>query len=273
MSHRVAGTSFDWKRKQIMQQILSNVALLVTLLAVFSVIEAGLPFVARPSLRRRPANLWLMAVIFIVNAALTLVAAVILGWLPANHAGLLATAHLSPLLTVVVTIAALDLATYGAHVALHKLPLLWRIHRVHHSDRFVDATTAFRQHPFEALWRFACQIVPIVLLGLPLSVVVVYRLLSSVNSILEHSNISLGRTLDSLASRLFVTPNMHKIHHSRVKQETDSNYGNLLSVWDRMLATFTPTQRAYRIEYGLEAIDERRSASIRQLLLMPFSRT
>lgn len=255
-----------------MQQILSNVALLIALLAAFSVVEAALPFMARPSRRRRPANLWLMGAIFAINAALTVVAAAMLGWLPANRAGLLAMAHPSPLLSAVVTVVVLDLATYGAHVALHKLPGLWRIHRVHHSDRFVDATTAFRQHPLETLWRFACQIVPIMLLGLPLSVVVVYRFLSSVNSVLEHSNISIGKTPDSLASGLLVTPNMHKIHHSRVKRETDSNYGNLLSLWDRFFATFTPTSRAYGIDYGLDDIDERRSASIVQLLLMPFSK-
>lgn len=255
-----------------MQQILSNAALLIALLATFSVVEAGLPFMARPVLRRRAANLWLMASIFVVNAALTFVAAAMLGWLPANHAGLLAMADPSPLLSVIVTVAVLDLATYGAHLALHKLPILWRAHRVHHSDRFVDATTAFRQHPLEALWRFACQIVPIMLLGLPLSVVVVYRLLSSVNSVLEHSNISIGKTVDSIAAGLVVTPNMHKIHHSRVKRETDSNYGNLLSVWDRMFATFTPTERAYRIDYGLDEIDEKRSSSAPQLMLMPFSK-
>ena len=110
------------------------------------------------------------------------------------------------------------------------------------------------------------------LLGLPLSIVVVYRLLSSVNSVLEHSNISIGKTVDSIAAGLVVTPNMHKIHHSRVKRETDSNYGNLLSVWDRMFATFTPTERAYRIDYGLDEIDEKRSGSAAQLLLMPFSK-
>lgn len=255
-----------------MQQILSNAALLIALLAAFSIIEAGLPFMARPALRRRPANLWLMATIFLVNAALTVAAAIVLGWLPANHAGFLAMAHPSFLLSAVATLVVLDLATYGAHVALHKLPILWRIHRVHHSDRFVDATTAFRQHPFETLWRFVCQIVPIMLLGLPLSIVVVYRLLSSINSVLEHSNITIGKATDSLASSLLVTPNMHKIHHSRAKLETDSNYGNLLSLWDRFFRTFTPTPRAYLIEYGLDEIDERRSASIGRLLLMPFSK-
>ena len=254
-----------------MQPIIFNVALLLALLLLFSMIEAVLPFLARPDVARRPANLWLMLCTFFVNAGLTTLVAMAAFWLSTKQSGILGHSGLPTVAVAIITITILDLVTYCAHFALHKFPWLWRIHRVHHCDLFVDATTAFRQHPLEGLWRFSCQMTAILLLGLPLEVVVVYRLASSVNSVLEHSNISIGRTIDKAAAWLFITPNMHKAHHSRLPHETDSNYGNLLSAWDRMFSTFTPTERAYALDYGLDSVDQIRAGSIRKLLMMPFS--
>ena len=254
-----------------MQPIILNVALLLALLLFFSAIEAAVPFATRPDVARRPANLWLMLCTFSVNAGLTALVAMAAFWLPTKQSGIMGHSGLPAVAIAILTVISLDLVTYGAHVALHKFPWLWRIHRVHHCDPFVDATTAFRQHPLEGLWRFSCQMTAILLLGLPLAIVVVYRLASSVNSVLEHSNISIGRTIDKAAAWLFITPNMHKAHHSRLPHETDSNYGNLLSAWDRMFSTFTPTERAYALDYGLDSVDQIRAGSIRKLLMMPFS--
>ena len=255
-----------------MQPILFNMALLLALLLLFSVIEAALPFLARPDVTRRPANLWLMLCTFSVNAGLTTLVAMAAIWLPTKQPGVLGHLGLPAVAVAIITIIVLDLVTYCAHFALHKFPWLWRIHRVHHCDLFVDATTAFRQHPFEGLWRFSCQMTAILLLGLPLAVVVVYRLASSVNAVLEHSNVSIGRTIDKAIALVFITPNMHKAHHSRLPHETDSNYGNLLSGWDRMFSTFTPTERAYALDYGLDSVDKVGAGSIRKLLMMPFSK-
>ena len=255
-----------------MQPIILNVALLLALLLFFSAIEAAVPLATRPNVARRPANLWLMLCTFSVNASLTTLVAMAAILLPAQPSGIIGHSGLPALVVAIVTIIILDLVTYGAHFALHKFPWLWRIHRVHHCDPFVDATTAFRQHPFEGLWRFACQMTAILLLGLPLAVVVVYRLASSVNAVLEHSNISIGRTMDKAIAWVFITPNMHKAHHSRLPHETDSNYGNLFSGWDRIFSTFTPTERAYSLEYGLDSVDRTRAGSIRKLLMMPFSK-
>jgi sterol desaturase/sphingolipid hydroxylase (fatty acid hydroxylase superfamily) len=210
---------------------------------------------------------------FSVNAGLTTLVTMAAIWLPAKESGIIGHSGLPAVAMAIVTIITLDLVTYGAHVALHKFPWLWRIHRVHHSDRFVDATTAFRQHPFEGLWRFSCQLTAILLLGLPLAVVVVYRLASSINSVLEHSNISIGRSIDKAVAWVFITPNMHKAHHSNLPHETDTNYGNLLSAWDRLFSTFTPTERAYALKYGLDSVDPIRAGSIRKLLVMPFSKS
>ena len=168
-------------------------------------------------------------------------------------------------------IVALDLATYAAHVVLHKLPFAWRFHRVHHSEPEVDVTTAFRQHPGETLWRVAWQLPPIVLLGLPFGVVVLYLTLSTLNAQLEHANLRVPERTDRVLRLLFVTPNMHKVHHSRLQRETDSNYSNLFSLWDRLFGTYTGSADLESLRYGLDGFDEPRRQTLRGLLGMPFA--
>jgi sterol desaturase/sphingolipid hydroxylase (fatty acid hydroxylase superfamily) len=133
---------------------------------------------------------------------------------------------------LIVGVLVLDLFAYFAHVLLHKSWLGWQFHRVHHSENAVDVTTAFRQHPGETVWRILWQLAAIVLLGIPLWVVVVYLILSGLNAELEHANIRLNSRVDHLLRLLVVTPNMHKVHHSRDQRETDSNYSNIFSIWD-----------------------------------------
>jgi protein-tyrosine-phosphatase len=166
-------------------------------------------------------------------------------------------------------IAALDLATYVAHVAMHKSPFAWRFHRVHHSESEVDVTTAFRQHHGETLWRVAWQLPPILLLGLPFGVVVLYLTLSTLNAQLEHANLRVPDRLDRIVRRLFVTPNMHKVHHSRLQPETDSNYANIFSLWDRLFGTYTRDADLGALRYGLEGFDE--NQTLRRLLRLPFT--
>jgi sterol desaturase/sphingolipid hydroxylase (fatty acid hydroxylase superfamily) len=169
---------------------------------------------------------------------------------------------------VIVGIAALDLFAYVAHVLLHKSPFAWRFHRVHHSDETVDVTTAFRQHPGETIWRVLWQLPAVVLFGLPLWIVVVYLTISAANAQLEHANIRLSEAVDRWLRLLFVTPNMHKVHHSRLQPETDSNYSNILSVWDRIFGTYTSRIDFRALRYGLGDLPER--ATFLRLLRMPF---
>ena len=203
--------------------------------------------------RRRPVlpNLALTAIVVAMNLALsTLVATV-------------SAARSVGALEVVVGIVALDLSAYVAHVLLHKSALAWRFHRVHHSDEQVDVTTAFRQHPGETLWRVAWQLPAILILQLPFGVVVLYLTLSSLNAQLEHADVSLPA--ERWLRILFVTPGMHKVHHSCVQQETDSNYANLFSVWDRLFRTYNVPRGSLR--YGLDDVPDPRT--IRALLARP----
>ena len=141
---------------------------------------------------------------------------------------------------------------YLSHRTMHMWPAMWRFHQIHHSDPFVDVTTTYRTHPVETVWRFLFAIVPVWLLGIPAQAVVIQRLLQATNGVIEHANIRLWAPLDRVLSLVWVTPNVHKIHHSREVSETNSNYANLLTLYDRLLGTYTPAERAASVVYGLD---------------------
>src|SRR5205823_14298070 len=172
---------------------------------------------------------------------------------------------------VALGIVVLDFSVgYLSHRTLHMLPTMWRFHRIHHNDTFVDITTTYRTHPVETGWRFLFAIVPIWLLGIPAQAVVIQRLLQATNGVIEHGNIRLWPPLDRVLSLVWVTPNVHKIHHSRDFSETNSNYANLLTIYDRMLGTYTPADRAASVVYGLNTAESMSKASCPGLVTMPF---
>ena len=149
----------------------------------------------------------------------------------------------------------------------HYSSIGWRFHRVHHSDEAVDVTTAFRQHPGETVWRVLWQLPAIILLGLPLWMVAVYLALSTLNAQLEHANIRVAGALDWAVRWLFVTPNMHKVHHSRLERETNSNYSNIFALWDRLFGTYTAAIDFGTLRYGLEGMA---GEGFGGLMVMPF---
>ncbi|HKG59332.1 MAG TPA: sterol desaturase family protein, partial [Pyrinomonadaceae bacterium] len=153
---------------------------------------------------------------------------------------------------------------------LHKSWLGWQFHRVHHSEKSVDVTTAFRQHPGETVWRLLWQLAAIAVFGIPLWIVVIYLSLSALNAQLEHANIRLNGTLDRFLRLLFVTPHMHKVHHSRDQKETDSNYSNIFSLWDKIFGTYTSATDFRQLSYGLDGFDGKERQTLGGLLKMPF---
>lgn len=171
---------------------------------------------------------------------------------------------------VVIGLLLLDFFAYLAHAVMHHVPWFWRFHRVHHSDVFVDASTAFRQHPMEGILRYAFAMIPAVVLGIPLEVFALYRMLGGINAVFEHANFRYPDWVDTIFSTVFVTPNIHKVHHSHRRHETDSNYGNLFSIFDRAFRTFIPAWRAKEVTYGLDSMAERGREGVGGLLAMPF---
>lgn len=173
---------------------------------------------------------------------------------------------------LVLGVVFLDLiGAFLPHVLFHKTAWLWRFHSVHHSDTMVDVTTAFRQHPIETIIRVSFYVAGMVLLGLPLWIGLVYASLSAFNAQLEHSNIKINSKFERILQIVFVTLNMHKIHHSKYQTETDSNYANIFSFWDKIFGTFTETKQTDKIEYGLDYLKDK-DYSLKDLLFkIPFA--
>jgi len=255
------------------REFLSNVGFILAVMAAGSLLEIVVPFfAAKRDGDRRAANLAFTGLSFLTNWALSSTAAV-LAW-SLRPAGVLSLTAWSPSVRVVLSVIVLDFSVgYVSHRTLHMSPFLWRFHRIHHCDDFVDATTTYRTHPVETVWRFLFSVVPVWLLGIPAQAVVIQRLLQSAFGIIEHSNVRLPRDVDSLLSNVLVTPNVHKVHHSRLLRETNSNYANVLTLWDRILGTFMPSERAYTVVYGLDDSDPAQLTSFPALLAMPFAAT
>jgi len=253
----------------------ARLIILLVACALLSSIELFIPLFRyrRGRLRRAVPNLLLSAGVLTVNLALASIAAGLCAVVTQQHVGLLAGTNVRPWILLVLGVAGLDLSAYVAHVLLHRLPIAWRFHRVHHSEPEVDVTTAFRQHPGETLWRFVWQCIGIAVFGLPFWVVPLYLSLSSLNALLEHANMRMNARLDKWLCWVVVTPNMHKVHHSRLSVETDSNYSNIFSFWDRLFGTYTSRVDFGKLHYGLDGFDHGQRQRARELIIEPFRRS
>lgn len=247
-------------------EFMANLVVILGAAGLLALVELAVPLFARGerSRGRAGANLGLGALTLLLNWALTSAAALAALRPSAAHGGLAWVAG---------SIVVLDLCTWIAHRSMHAIPFLWRAHSVHHSDPFLDVGSTLRQHPFEGLWRYAWLIGPVWLLGLPANGVLLYRLISVLQGLLEHANIRVWSPLDRTLSLVWVTPNMHKVHHSRVQTQTDSNYGNLFTLFDRAFSTFRRSDEAFGVVYGLDEIGPARAKSFAALLRVPFART
>jgi sterol desaturase/sphingolipid hydroxylase (fatty acid hydroxylase superfamily) len=215
-------------------------------------------------------NVALTLILVLTNLALSFSSAYLADFTVRHGVGLFFLFGLPVWIQAVFGVVALDLFAYFAHVLLHKSWLGWQFHRVHHSESTVDVTTAFRQHPGETVWRILWQLAAVLVFGIPLWIVIVYLILSGLNAQMEHANITMNTNLDRLLRLVIVTPHMHKAHHSRDQKETDSNYSNIFSSWDRIFGTYTPEVNFQRLRYGLDGFDATERQTLRGLLKMPF---
>ena len=251
---------------------LQTIGAILAVMAVLAIVETAIPLHARGKGNRAhlAPNLFLTFLTFATNIVLNagLVGGLI--WLEAKGGGLLNWYALSPLTEVIVVLLVLDFSFYVAHVAMHKVPAFWRYHQVHHSDPAVDVTTTIRQHPGESLIRYGFLAAFAFALGASPAAFAVYRSWSAINGLIEHSNIRVPQWLDTTLALVTTFPNMHKVHHSRNPSETDSNYSNIFSIWDRLFLTYTPSRRGANIDYGLEGRDARRDQTTWGLLAQPY---
>jgi len=173
---------------------------------------------------------------------------------------------------VILAIVILDLAIYFQHVMSHKLPILWRFHKVHHADRDIDVTTGIRFHPVEAALSMIYKCGVILLLGPATLAVIVFEILLNASPMFNHANVSLPKSVDRLLRLIIVSPDMHRVHHSEIPQETNSNYGFFLSIWDRIFRTYIPQpQKGHQdMVIGLSEYQTDKPASFLWSIKIPF---
>lgn len=178
-------------------------------------------------------------------------------------------------LAIPIAVVALDLAIYGQHVLFHHVPLLWRLHMVHHADRELDATTGLRFHTLEMLLSLVIKSAAVIVLGAPALAVVIFEIVLNATSLFNHANLNLPGWLDRLLRLVLVTPDMHRIHHSVYKQETDSNFGFNLPWWDHLFGTYRaqPIEPHTRMQLGLAQFREAPVGRLAWILAAPFLRT
>ena len=181
--------------------------------------------------------------------------------------------EMNNILYMVLGLLILDLVgAYFAHWVQHRIPVLWRFHLIHHTDPYVDTTTANRHHPGESMIRFICTILAILIAGTPMWLVFLYQSLSVVFSQFNHANIQLPKKLDTFISYFLVSPDMHKVHHHYILPYTDTNYGNIFSIWDRIFGTFSTLSNT-KIVYGIDTHQNiEHQSTIKSMLKIPFQK-
>ena len=222
---------------------------------------------------RWPGNLGILLIDIVAVRLLVPTAAVGVAVIAAQKGwGLFASAGVPYWAAFVIGVIALDLIIYTQHYVFHHVPLLWRLHRMHHADIDIDVTTGVRFHPLEILISMAIKIVFVVALCVPAAAVVAFEVLLNATSMFNHSNVALPRWLDRTARWIVVTPQMHQVHHSIVRQETDSNFGFNLPWWDRLFGTYRaePAAGEDKIVIGLPIFRDVSESRITRLITQPF---
>lgn len=256
-------------------EMLVRFGVFVAVLALMASWERWRP-IRRLSLTRRqrwPINLGLAA----FNVLLMRLSVGAAAWLAANWAveqqlGLFNSLPMPHGLAIALSLPLLDLAIYAQHIAAHRWRWFWRLHQVHHSDLDFDTSTALRFHPLEIILSMLYKTALVVALGAPPLAVIVFEVILNGCALFNHGNVSLAPRFERYCRYLLVTPDMHRIHHSSLTAETDSNYGFSLSCWDRLFRTYCrqPQQIQTEMPIGLGGFRDAKELGFVDLLLMPF---
>jgi len=229
---------------------------------------------AVPKRHRWPNNLAIAGLNVLVLRAAVPLAAVGTAAAAATHGwGLFNVVTAGPVAAFLVTVIALDFAIWLQHRLFHAVPVLWRLHRVHHADMDFDVTTGLRFHPFEMLLSILIKMGCIVLMGAPIIAVIAFEVILNATSLFNHANARLPRRIEPYVRALIVTPDMHRVHHSVLDDEMNSNFGFNLSLWDRLFGTYRADPRSEHVSMTIGLSQWRgaqRVVGLASMLLMPF---
>lgn len=245
---------------------------------IFSAVAAGEMMVPRRRLSQVRSRRW------ISNIGMQIMDVVVLGIIPVFPVGiavicaqkgwgLMNTWPVAPLPALIIGIFALDFIIYLQHRMFHRVPIFWRVHMVHHTDQDIDVTTALRFHPLEIILSLLIKICAVAAIGAPPLSVLIFEIMLSGAAMFNHGNIGIPPSLDRILRLILITPDMHRVHHSVIRHETNSNYGFSVPWWDRLFRSYRaqPRDGHDKMKIGLNGYQDDRSLRLTSLLTMPFS--
>ena len=258
------------------QHPLQRMAILVGGLLFFWIIEGAIPLFPlkykKTKLRHAGVNFVFTVIHLIIHTFIAFLIIQLSDWCLDYQFGMVYWFNTGVILTIVIAVLALDFSSWLVHLIMHKVPLLWRFHLIHHSDTNVDVTTGLRHHPGDSILRGAFFLLLIFVSGAPMYGVMIYQTLVVLATAFTHANISLPSSLDKALSFFLISPNMHKIHHHWKQPYTDSNYGAVFSIWDRLLGTFMSLD-IKQVRYGLDRYyPAEKDEEVMALLKKPFEK-
>jgi sterol desaturase/sphingolipid hydroxylase (fatty acid hydroxylase superfamily) len=259
------------------QRPLERMAILVGGMLLFWILEGAIPFLPLRFKKTRTnhaaVNFTLTVLHLIIHTFLAIIIIKISDWCSTNQFGVVQWLQTGTVAAVLLTILIVDFfGGWLVHIVEHKLKFLWRFHVIHHADNNVDVTTGLRHHPVESVIRGIFFFMGIVVCGAPMYAVMIYQTLLVFFTAFEHANISLPKWLDNAVSYIFISPNMHKVHHHWKQPYTDSNYGAIISIWDRLFGTYQYLDKQH-IRYGIDKdYPNEKDEDILLLLKKPFEK-
>ncbi len=238
------------------QRPLERLAFLVGGLLIFWIMEGAIPLFQnqykKTKLRHAAVNFSFTLIHLLIHTFLAIIIIQLSDWCKAKQFGLAYWLNASVIATIFISFLVLDFfGGWLVHITEHKVKFLWQFHVVHHADNNVDVTTGLRHHPIESVLRGCFFFMGILLSGAPMYAVMIFQTILIIATAFTHANIRLPKWLDNALSFVLVSPNMHKVHHHWKQPYTDTNYGAVLSIWDRLLGTFAHLD-AQQIQYGLD---------------------
>ncbi|HLX91827.1 MAG TPA: sterol desaturase family protein [Puia sp.] len=249
--------------------------ILVIGLLVFWVLEGIIPLVSfnYKKLRHAGLNLFFTLTTILINFGFAYLTIMGSDYTSSRHLGLLYIVRMPVWLFAISGLLILDfVGAWLIHWIEHRVKWMWKFHIVHHTDTWVDTTTANRHHPGESIFRALFTLLGVLISGTPVWLVFLYQSCSVFFAQFNHANISLPKWMDDLMSWIIVSPDMHKVHHHYVQPLTDTNYGNIFSCWDRIFGTFVRAPDASKIRYGIDVCTaENEHNSMAKLLQIPFA--
>jgi len=235
---------------------LERLAFIVGSLLILWMIEGAIPLLPlrykKKKTRHAAVNLFFTVIHIVIHTGFGVLIVWLSDFAKENQFGLVYWLSASVVASIIISALTLDFfGGWLSHVIEHKVPLFWRMHIIHHADNNIDVTSGLRHHPLESVWRGLFFLIAIFISGAPMYGVMIYQTLLTVFTGITHANISLPKWLDKGMSYILVSPNMHKVHHHWKQPFTDSNYGGVFSIWDRIFGTYK-TLAPKDIRYGLD---------------------